>query len=140
LLPPSCCEPHNRPLERSALAARHLPAAGDHLGTWRAARAEADGITEADAREALLQLDPLWDELFPAEQARIPQLLVERVDVLTDGVDIQLTKLTWHKVRKDGGSDGAAAASTIAMSPRTSCSACAGRMPGRSLLGGGRRT
>ena len=38
-------------------------------------------ITEADVREALHRLDPLWDELFPAEQARIVQLLVERVDV-----------------------------------------------------------
>jgi hypothetical protein len=26
-------------------------------------------------------LDPLWDELFPAEQARIVALLVERVDI-----------------------------------------------------------
>ena len=51
------------------------------VGTWRAARAEQDDITEDEAREALLQLDPLWDELFPAEQARIVQLLVERVDV-----------------------------------------------------------
>jgi site-specific DNA recombinase len=41
------------------------------VGTWRAARGEQDDITENEAREALLQLDPLWDELFPAEQARI---------------------------------------------------------------------
>ena len=41
-------------------------------------------------REALLQLDPLWDELFPAEQARIVQLLVERVDVRTRGVEVRL--------------------------------------------------
>ena len=40
-----------------------------------------DGLTEAEVREALQRLDPLWDELFPAEQARIVQLLVERVDV-----------------------------------------------------------
>jgi hypothetical protein len=39
---------------------------------------------------ALERLDPLWDELFPAEQARIVQLLVERVDVRTDRVDIRL--------------------------------------------------
>ncbi|MCB1401337.1 MAG: recombinase family protein, partial [Rhodobacteraceae bacterium] len=51
------------------------------VGTWRAARAEQEDVTEDEAREALLQLDPLWDELFPAEQARIVQLLVERVDV-----------------------------------------------------------
>jgi hypothetical protein len=29
------------------------------VGTWKAARAHADGITEADARAALQQLDPL---------------------------------------------------------------------------------
>ena len=34
-----------------------------------------------------MQLDPLWDELFPAEQARIVQLLVERVDVRMHGVE-----------------------------------------------------
>jgi site-specific DNA recombinase len=32
----------------------------------------------------------LWDELFPAEQARIVQLLIERVDVGVDGADIRL--------------------------------------------------
>jgi hypothetical protein len=35
-------------------------------------------------------LDPLWDELFPAEQARIVRLLVERVDVGPTGADIRL--------------------------------------------------
>ena len=47
-------------------------------------------MTEDEVREALQQLDPLWDELFPAEQARIVQLLVERVDVGIDGVDLRL--------------------------------------------------
>ena len=60
------------------------------VGTWRAARAEQDDVTEDEAREALTQLDPLWDELFPAEQARIVQLLVERVDVRTHGVEVRL--------------------------------------------------
>ncbi|MGE0658039.1 MAG: recombinase family protein, partial [Reyranellaceae bacterium] len=35
-------------------------------------------------------LAPLWDELFPAEQARIVQLLVERVEVGPAGADIRL--------------------------------------------------
>jgi len=60
------------------------------VGTWRAARAEEADITEEEAREALLELDPLWDELFPAEQARIVQLLVERVDVRMSGVEVRL--------------------------------------------------
>ena len=37
-----------------------------------------------------MQLDPLWDELFPAEQARIVHLLVERVTILENELDIRL--------------------------------------------------
>jgi hypothetical protein len=58
--------------------------------TWRIARATLDGLSETDVRDALHRLDPLWDELFPAEQARIVQLLVERVDISPDGADIRL--------------------------------------------------
>ena len=60
------------------------------VGTWKAARAHADAITEADARAALQHLDPLWDELFPAEQARIVALLVERVDIGTESLNVRL--------------------------------------------------
>ncbi len=60
------------------------------VGTWRAARHQWATSREAEVREALQRLDPLWDELFPAEQARIVQLLVERVDVSPDGADIRL--------------------------------------------------
>jgi site-specific DNA recombinase len=54
------------------------------------ARAERNDITKAEAREALLQLDPLWDGLFPDEQARIVKLLVERVDARINGVEVRL--------------------------------------------------
>ena len=60
------------------------------VGTWRSARPEIEGLSEVEVREALLSLDPIWDELFPAEQARILQLLVERVDVHPDRLDLQL--------------------------------------------------
>ena len=60
------------------------------VGTWRAARDEQDDVTEDEAREALLKFDPLWDELFPAEQARIVHLMVERVDVRSYGVEVRL--------------------------------------------------
>jgi site-specific DNA recombinase len=58
--------------------------------TWRAARESLDDLREADVRNALHRLDPLWDELFPAEQARIVQLLIERVDIAPDGADIRM--------------------------------------------------
>ena len=60
------------------------------VGTWRAAQAEAPDITETDVRDALTRLDPLWDELFPGEQARIVRLLVERVTVSDGGAEIKL--------------------------------------------------
>ena len=60
------------------------------IGTWRSARPEIDGLSEAEVREALEGLDPLWDELFPAEQARIVQLLVERVEVGVAGLKVRL--------------------------------------------------
>jgi site-specific DNA recombinase len=59
-------------------------------GTWKAARARDSDIAEVDAREALMRLDPLWHELFPAEHARIVTLLVERVDIGTQGLNVRL--------------------------------------------------
>jgi DNA invertase Pin-like site-specific DNA recombinase len=59
------------------------------VGTWAAARTSDPAVTEAETREALHQLEPLWDELFPAEQARILRLLVEKVTVSSTGADIQ---------------------------------------------------
>lgn len=58
--------------------------------TWRTARTSLADLKESDVRDALVRLDPLWEELFPAEQARIVQLLVERVDLSPDGADIRL--------------------------------------------------
>jgi site-specific DNA recombinase len=58
--------------------------------TWRAGKRLIAGLQEREVRAALQRLDPIWDELFPAEQARVIQLLVERVDVGPEGVDIRL--------------------------------------------------
>jgi len=47
----------------------------------------------ADAQEVITTLqsiEPVWDELFPAEQARIIQLLVERVTVSPAGLRIDM--------------------------------------------------
>jgi DNA invertase Pin-like site-specific DNA recombinase len=60
------------------------------VGTWRAAREEEADITEEDTRLALERLDEMWGELFPSEQARIFGLMVDRVEVGTDGADVRL--------------------------------------------------
>jgi hypothetical protein len=60
------------------------------IGSWKAAKLNDAGITETEAREALVQFDSLWDELFPAEQARIVQLLVDRIDIELTGLFVHL--------------------------------------------------
>jgi site-specific DNA recombinase len=76
--------------------------------TWRAARKADQAITETDVRGALLEFEPIWNELFPAEQARIVELLVERVDLRPDSIDLclrieGLTSLC-SELRASGGS------------------------------------
>jgi site-specific DNA recombinase len=58
--------------------------------TWRTARKTSKDLAESEVRAALLEFEPLWNELFPAEQARIVELLVERVDLQTDCIDLRL--------------------------------------------------
>ena len=60
------------------------------VGTWRAARSAAPDVTEQEVLQALERIEPLWDELFPAERARIVRLLVDRVDVRVEGAAVRL--------------------------------------------------
>jgi site-specific DNA recombinase len=57
---------------------------------WRAAQLDDEAIDEREVVEALQRLDPLWHQLFPTEQARILQLLVARVVVNVEGLEIIL--------------------------------------------------
>ena len=59
-------------------------------GTWKAAQAQEGGTSEIEVRTALQQFELLWGELFPAEQERIVQLLVERVDIGLEGLNVRL--------------------------------------------------
>jgi hypothetical protein len=59
------------------------------VATWKAARVEQEEVSETDVRDALTTLDPLWVQLFPAEQARAVQLLIDRVEVGTGGLKIR---------------------------------------------------
>ena len=54
------------------------------------AKLDRDDIPDADAIAALQQFPQLWDQLFPAEQARIIQLLVRRVTITAEGLVMDL--------------------------------------------------
>lgn len=49
----------------------------------------------------LANFNDVWDELFPVEQSRIIQLLVERVDVGTNGIKIQLRTTGLLSIARD---------------------------------------
>ena len=59
------------------------------VATWKAARLEQGEVSEVEVRDALTTLEPLWAQLFPAEQARIAQLLIDRIEVGTGGLKIR---------------------------------------------------
>ncbi len=67
------------------LVARTITAVRRENGT-----AEDTGHEEGDVIEALGRFEPVWDELYPAEQARILRLLIERIDVAPDGISVTL--------------------------------------------------
>jgi hypothetical protein len=57
--------------------------------TWAAANNETE-TPEREVVETVTAFAPLWDKLFPAEQARIVRLLVERIDLSPDGMQVRL--------------------------------------------------
>ncbi len=57
-----------------------------------ALKKEQGAVSEADAIAALQEFSALWARLFPAEQARIIQLLVRRVTVTTAGLEVDIRR------------------------------------------------
>jgi DNA invertase Pin-like site-specific DNA recombinase len=57
-----------------------------------ALKRDSGGASEADAISALHEFKALWSQLFPAEQARIIQLLVRRVTVTTAGLEVDIRR------------------------------------------------
>ncbi|MGE0255500.1 MAG: recombinase family protein [Alphaproteobacteria bacterium] len=58
--------------------------------TVAAARRETPDVGERDVVVAMDRFGEIWSALFPAEQARIVKLLVERVTVTADGLAVEL--------------------------------------------------
>jgi hypothetical protein len=56
-------------------------AARVRANVWRVITAFARGLAA---------LEPVWDELYPAEQARILRMLIERIDLAPDGISVTL--------------------------------------------------
>lgn len=78
-------------VEEAVLAhVRHLLRTPEIIArTWAAAKGELE-LPEREVVQMIAEFAPIWDELFPAEQARIVRLLVERVDLALDGIEVKL--------------------------------------------------
>jgi site-specific DNA recombinase len=64
------------------------------MGVWKEASRQDRSIDDHAIRDALSDLVPIWNELFPKEQERLIALMLEKVVVYPDAVDI--------RVRADG--------------------------------------
>ena len=60
------------------------------LDTLKAAKTFDKSITPSQVRNALQNIAPIWQELFPTEQQRLLSLLINRVVLHSDYVDIQV--------------------------------------------------
>jgi hypothetical protein len=61
--------------------------------TWAGAKREGEDeneITEREVTVLLADFATVWNELFPVEQARIVQLLVERVYVTENAIEVRI--------------------------------------------------
>jgi len=47
-------------------------------------------LDEAQISVAMLKLDQIWDNLFPAEQTRIVKLLIEKIVISCTGMEVRL--------------------------------------------------
>jgi hypothetical protein len=58
--------------------------------TWATAKRQGEEITEREVTVLLADFATVWNELFPTEQARIVQLLVERVYVQEEALEVRI--------------------------------------------------
>ena len=63
---------------------------------WDVVRAEYPDITEPEVVLPLHQLGQVWEQLFPTERQRIVQLLIERVTLREEGIEIVWREVGWH--------------------------------------------
>ncbi len=92
-------EKHAEEIERLKARKREIQGNGDRSAETRAEIQSIDRqirlftrqpTSEQEVGRGLKDLDTVWEELFPAEQARIAQLLVGSVTVNQDGLELRV--------------------------------------------------
>jgi DNA invertase Pin-like site-specific DNA recombinase len=65
---------------------------------WNNVRAQHPEIDEPTVVLAMRRLGDVWKQLFPEEQVRLVNLLIERVQLLSDGIDIVWREVGWKEL------------------------------------------
>ena len=73
------------------------------IATWRACQKHSRGsyLDEPLAVVAMQKIGAIWEQLFPAEQQRITRLLIERVQLHPQGLDIHWREEGWKGLGED---------------------------------------
>ena len=73
------------------------------LATWRSCQRHPRGaqLEEAQVVVAMQRIGAVWDQLFPKEQQRITQLMIERVQLHERGLDILWREDGWLGLGED---------------------------------------
>ena len=58
------------------------------IDTWHHASKNDENITEADVKNALQDIAPIWDALFPTEQERLVNLMLEKAIIYPEHIEI----------------------------------------------------
>jgi DNA invertase Pin-like site-specific DNA recombinase len=92
-------------IERAVLTQAHqvLQAPEMIIAVWQASMAsqERAAMDEPSIVVAMRQISAVWEHLFPAEQNRIMRLLIERVQLRDDGMDILWRDDSWPQFRRE---------------------------------------
>jgi uncharacterized protein YPO0396 len=78
----------------------------DSIRNLEAATTSASPVDLAEITNALSRLDPIWEVLYPEEQSRILELLIESVAVSVNNVDIRFRTNGIEKIVEDLTSQG----------------------------------
>lgn len=92
-------------IERAVLTQVHqvLQAPEMIIAVWQAgiASQERAAMDEPSIVVAMRQISAVWEHLFPAEQNRIMRMLIERVQLRDDGMDILWRDDSWPQFRRE---------------------------------------
>jgi len=85
------------PIEQMVLTQIHAALMSPEMvqSVWNVAREKYPGLTEPEVVLPLRQMGQVWAQLFPAERQRIVQLLVDRVTLREEGIEITWRDTGW---------------------------------------------